>query len=129
MMDDFQDLLHRVEDGMIVPKTSVTAWNHPTDVTDKPEECIQQSEVSIASILGWFTGQRHRAHGPWQDLSIKVIFDHECKIRNQVHTVCYPVIHACSREVTLPVQHMSSAVEFEQIFMTGFTHGYCFARH
>ena len=129
MMDDFQDLLHRVEDGMIVPKTSVTAWNHPTDVTDKPEECIQQSEVSIASILGWFTGQRHRAHGPWQDLSIKVIFDHECKIRNQVHTVCYPVIHACSREVTLPVQHMSSAVEFEQIFMTGFTHGYYFARH
>ena len=129
VIDHLQDLLHRIEDGMIVPKISVTAWNYPTDTTDKPEEYLQQSEVSIAKILGWFTGQRHRAHGSWQDLSIEVIFDHECKIRNQLHTVCYPVIHACSREVTLPVQHMSSADEFEQIFMTGFTHGYSFGRH
>ena len=128
-MDNLQDFLCKVEDEMVLPRTFIAAWNYPIDVTEKPEEFIQQSEVSIPSILGWFTGQRHRSHGPWQDLSIKVIFDHECKIRNPVHTVCYPVIHACSREVTLPVEHMSSTAEFEQILMTGFTHGYSFAMH
>eukprot|EP00794_Sanderia_malayensis_P011644 gene11644-12842_t len=129
MMDTFQDFLYKVENALIPPITSMTAWNYPTDATEKPEEYLEQLEVSIARTLGWFIGQRHRSHGPWQDLSIKVIFDHECKIRDPVHTVCYPVIHACSREVTPPVEHMSSTANFEQIFMTGFTHGQSFAMH
>ena len=129
MMDIFQDFLFKVEDELIAPQTSIAAWDHPIEDTEKPEEHVHQSVVTIPRLLGWFTGQRHKSHGPWQNLSTKVIFDHECKSHNPLHTVCYPVIHACSREVTFPVEHMSTADKFELIFMTGFTHGYSFAVH
>ena len=74
IMDNLQDLLFKGEDGLILQKSSHAAWNYPLDDTDDTditaEESIQHAEVTISSILGWFTGQRRRFHGPWEDLSI-----------------------------------------------------------
>lgn len=36
-------------------------------------------------------------------------FDHDCQVGYGTnHTICYPVVNACSRSVTYPVAHLSA---------------------
>ncbi|XP_048590516.1 uncharacterized protein LOC125573786 [Nematostella vectensis] len=72
----------------------------------------------------WLTGQKHQEKG----LSITVRFDHCCKERYPKHTVCYPLVGACGKEVTFLVAHMLTSESFKDILLTGCCKGQSFSR-
>ena len=131
VMDNFQDMLHAVEDSLVTGHSSAIAWNYDDAKSDAEhaDEKFQAIEISIPNILGWLTGQRHRSKGSWEDLSIQVNFDHECKERAPSHTICFPTVASCSRELTLPIIHMKEEGKFQEIFTLAFCKGNSFARH
>ena len=87
----------------------------------------QVVDVSPAGVLGWLTGQKHRPVNGEQP-SINVHFDHDCKERNPQHTICFPQVRACSRELTFPVVHMTDLKEFEHVFLLALCKGGAFAK-
>ena len=100
----------------------------------KKKEQAKEEEVTIsvgllewnnamltpAGVLGWLTGQRHRPING-DELAITVMFDHDCLQRNPKHGICFPVVSACGRVVTLPVNHMATPEDFKSVF----TLAYC----
>ena len=87
----------------------------------------QAVDVSPCGVLGWFTGQRHRPFNGEQ-LSVKVNFNLDCKERNPQHTICFPQVEACSRELTFPVAHMTDSKEFEHVFLLALCKGGAFLK-
>ena len=86
------------------------------------KEVLETADLSVAGIMGWLTGQKHKqAHG--NKPTITVHFDHEWHKRNPNHTVCYPLVGACGRDLTLPVAHMQTKEQFEEIFFYRILHG------
>ena len=59
----------------------------------------------MAGVLGWLTGQRHRPIDG-DPLTIVVNLDHDCLDPNPKHTICFPRVATCGRELTLAVCHM-----------------------
>ena len=142
MMDHLQDLLISFEDREIPSKAAVTAWNADDDndddlkgvdveasqsISGTAEETLAEADLTVAGIMGWLTGQKHK---PMFDEkpAITVHFDHECLQRNPLHTVCFPMIGACGRDLTLPVAHMKSKEEFRNIFVAAVCNGQEFAK-
>ncbi|KAK3744015.1 hypothetical protein QZH41_004824 [Actinostola sp. cb2023] len=70
MMDSFQDLLFRIEDGKSLPSLAEPiAWieEHPSLSTDdssaeQPEE-YHTADFSVPGVMGWLTGQKHKPLG------------------------------------------------------------------
>eukprot|EP00112_Aurelia_sp_Birch-Aquarium-sp1_P017545 Seg408.4 transcript_id=Seg408.4/GoldUCD/mRNA.D3Y31 product="hypothetical protein" protein_id=Seg408.4/GoldUCD/D3Y31 len=60
VMDNFQDMLHAVEDSSVAGQTSAIAWNYDDADAEHGDEKFQPIEISISNIIGWLTGQRHR---------------------------------------------------------------------
>ena len=99
VMDSFQDFLISLEDEQkISGYTEALTWNYDDgedrrserQQSDKqPAEKVQTADVYVAGVLGWLTGQRHRPID-----------------RNPKHTICFPRVAACGRELTLPVCNM-----------------------
>ena len=115
VMDSFQDVLISLEDEQkISGYTEALTWNYDDgedrrserqqSVKQPPEE-FQTADVYVAGVLGWLTGQRHRPIDG-DPLTIIVNFDHDCLDRNPKHTICFPRVAACGRELTLPVCNM-----------------------
>ena len=119
VMDNFQDFL------------STVAWREKNDITDEngvlEAEKYQAGDVSPAGVLGWLTGQQHRPVNGEQ-LTIRAHFDHDCMERNPKHTICFPQVGACSREITFPVAHMTDTKEFEHIFLLALCKGGAFSK-
>lgn len=129
VMDNLQDFLTTAEDKNITGYTEALAWkeNNVTDENGVLEaEKYQAVDVSPAGALAWLTGQRHRPVNGEQ-LTITAHFDHDCKERIPNHTVCFPQVGACSREVTFPVAHMADMKEFEHIFLLALCKGGAFS--
>ena len=63
-----------------------------------------------------------------EQLAITVHFDHDCKERKPGHSICFPQVGACSREITFPVAHMSDVKEFEHIFLFPLCKGSAFSK-
>ena len=70
--------------------------------------------LTPAGVLGWLTGQQHRPVNG-DDLDITVLFVHEYVQRHPLHRVCFPVVSACGKTVTFPVNHMEKAEELAHI--------------
>lgn len=129
VMDNFQDFLATVEDKNITGYTEALAGkdnNNVTDESDNEAVKYQVVDVSPSGVLGWLTGQKHRSVNGEQ-LSINVHFDHDCKERNPQHTICFPQVVACSRDLTFPVAHMTDSKEFEHVFLLALCKGGAFA--
>jgi len=64
--------------------------------------------------MQWLTGQAHRhlLVSERQNFKIKVLFDHTCLERMPEHTVCYPVVSACSTTITFPTVHLKDSEAF-----------------
>ena len=115
VMDGFQDVSISLEDEQnISGYTEALTWNYDDgedrrserQQSDKqPAEEFQTADVYVAGVLGWLTGQRHRPTDG-DLLTIIVNFDHDCLDRNPKHTICFPRVAACGRELTLPVCNM-----------------------
>ena len=132
LMDHMQDLLISFEDKKVTGMSAPVAWKDDdaevgeTENTDT-EEVLETADLSVAGIMGWLTGQKHKqSYGAKP--TITVHFDHECLKRNPKHTVCYPLVGACGRDLTLPVAHMQTKEKFEEIFVTGFCMGQAAAK-
>ena len=144
VMDNFQDLLMKMEDENMIGHSEMMAWNYQDKLQDEELHVTNQSEaedspaeespghfhsavLTPSGVLGWFTGQKHRPVNG-DDLAITVVFDHDCLQRNPKHSVCFPVVSACSRVVTLPVDHMKDPEDFTRIFLLAYCKGQAFAR-
>jgi hypothetical protein len=135
LMDHMQDLLISFEDKKITGMSAPVAWRDDDDEivetcatgNAETEEVLETADISVAGIMGWLTGQKHKeAYGAKP--TITVHFDHGCLERNPKHTVCYPLVGACGRDLTLPVAHMRTKEQFEEIFVTGFCMGQAAAK-
>lgn len=134
ILDHMQDLLMSFEDDKVTGRSAAVAWRDGKETREASststgiiEETMEVADLSVAGVMGWLTGQKHK-HTSGEKPTINVHFDHECLQRNPSHTVCYPLVGACGRDLTLPVAHMKSKEEFEDIFVTAFCMGQAFAK-
>jgi hypothetical protein len=143
-VDSFQDLLFRIEDGQCpFPHTEAIACNEadePLAASDSPSEEssiinsstekseeFESADLSIPGIMGWLTGQKYKPVGG-DIFTIDVHFDHDCMFRNPNHRLCFPVVGACAKQVTIPVQHLKTSQMFEEVFLLAFGKGQSFSR-
>ena len=138
MMDHLQDLLISFEDQEIPTTAAAIAGRDGGDddtvdgeesqnTRGTAEETFEEADLSVAGIMGWLTGQKHKPMFEGKPM-ITVHFDHECLLRNPSHTVCFPLVGACGKDLTLPVVHMKSKEEFKNIFVTAVCNGQEFSK-
>ena len=60
--------------------------------------------------------------------TITINFDHNCLVRNPDHKVCFPLIGACGRELTIPVVHMNNPEKFRELFILAYCKGQAFGK-
>ena len=128
MMDYFQDFLMGLEDKKVDGDSEALAYaaRDDNDETFKPmdngadengdesqSESFSNQDISPRGVLGWLSGVKHRELGSC-NRSINVSFDHDCK--NPHHTICFSVVGACGRDISLPVSHMNSSASFNLVF-------------
>jgi hypothetical protein len=134
IMDFFQDFLFKLEDEKnILGYTEAVAWNESRESAaevsnaDQPTEQFQSQDLTPAGILGWLTGQKHIPLGE-KPLKVSVNFNHDCRVNNPNHRICFPVVGACAREITLPVTHMNTTEDFNEVFLLAFCKGQSFGQ-
>lgn len=126
IMDSFQDFLFHVEDKEChFPHLEATTFDDNENAQEITSE--QKADLSIPGIMGWLTGQKHKPIGN-ESFAIDVNFDHDCIIRNPNHTLCFPIVAACAKQITIPVEHMKSSVQFDEVFLLAFGKGQSFSR-
>ncbi|XP_063042089.1 uncharacterized protein zgc:112970 [Engraulis encrasicolus] len=86
--------------------------------------------LSIPMLLQWLTGQQHKPLLPSAraDFKVHVKFEHNCMENMPGHSICYPVVNACSNTVRLPVIHMSTFAEFKDVLCVAVCMGADFGR-
>ncbi|XP_035985284.1 uncharacterized protein LOC105919651 isoform X3 [Fundulus heteroclitus] len=114
ILDFFQDFLLDLEDG---------------DASQTEEE-DNGSPLSVPRVMQWLTGQAHRhlLVSERETFKIKVLFDHTCLERMPKHTVCYPVVSACSTTITFPTVHLKDSEAFNSNLEFAIRHGSRFDR-
>ncbi|XP_028395679.1 uncharacterized protein LOC114519707 [Dendronephthya gigantea] len=134
MMDNFQDFLMSLEDNDEKQSgySEAVSWNYletgeSSEPSEQEAEEFQLAEITVSGVLGWLTGQKHRPING-DPLNIFVNFDHDCLVRQPNHTICFPCIGACGRELTLLVSHMKDGEDFQRVFMTALSKGQAFSR-
>ena len=131
VMDHFQDCLNLFEDGTIEGHAAAVAWNYRDGNLDNelPEgaEAFEKPDLTVAGVMGWLTGQKHKPIDG-QSFKVTVQFNHDCLKYNPNHTICFPTIGACGKEITIPVVHMSSFDKFKELFILAFCNGQSFAK-
>ncbi|KAK1903888.1 Arylsulfatase J [Dissostichus eleginoides] len=98
MMNFIQDFLYEAEDHGHLDKDGL----HP---------------ITPATFLQWITGQGHVPLLPSEkkDFAVVIQFNHDCSADFGHHSVCYPVVTACAKTITLPVRHMRPYEKFKNI--------------
>ncbi|KAI4827506.1 hypothetical protein KUCAC02_030895, partial [Chaenocephalus aceratus] len=106
MMNFIQDFLYEAEDHGHVDKDGL----HP---------------ITPATLLQWITGQGHVPLLPSEkkDFAVVIQFNHDCSADFGHHSVCYPVVTACAKTITLPVRHMRPYDKFKDILTEAFQLG------
>ena len=134
IMDYIQDLLIALEDTSVSGYSAPVAWNydesqnHPSTPAEDAEGLFETADMSVGGVMGWLTGQRHKHVSTKEKPTITINFDHECLLRNPNHKICFPLIGACGRELTIPVVHMSKAENFKELFVMAYCKGQSFAK-
>lgn len=133
MMDFLQDFLFHLEDERDVNASGFAEAIVSRSDSATANEVAQTNEELLfpdctpAGVMGWLTGQKHKPISGEQ-VKITVKFDHDCTIQNPNHTICFPVVGACAKEITFPVAHMKTAEEFNKVFMLAISKGQCFSK-
>ena len=134
IMDYIQDLLIALEDTSVSGYSAPVAWNYdesqndPSTPAEDAEGLFETADMSVGGVIGWLTGQRHKHVSRKEKPTITINFDHECLLRNPNHKICFPLIGACGRELTIPVLHMSKAENFKELFVMAYCKGQSFAK-
>jgi len=67
----------------------------------------------LSLFLEWCNGWRGRLTDTcWFQKGRILKFDHTCLERMPEHTVCYPVVSACSTTITFPTVHLKDSEAF-----------------
>ena len=139
LIDHLQDTLIAFEDENVTGHTVAMAWNYELQDGFNEETVIDETfgeavseefespSVNIPGVMGWLTGMQHKPVNGG-DPKIMVLFDHECLQRNPKHSICYPLVSACGRTLTLPVIHMRNAEKFREIFLMAYCKGKSFGK-
>ncbi|XP_076858389.1 uncharacterized protein LOC143512215 isoform X2 [Brachyhypopomus gauderio] len=108
ILNNFQDFLQELEDG-----------------TTEDED-----PLSVPQVLQWLTGQSHRhlLLSERENFKIVVHFDHTCIERMPSHTICYPLVSACTHTITFPTAHFVQYYEFKENIATAIKCGAGFYR-
>ncbi|XP_067283585.1 uncharacterized protein [Pseudorasbora parva] len=111
IMEFFQDFLLELEDT-------------------QPEDGAAGETLSEPKIMQWMTGQAHRHLLVSERETFKIVikFDHCCLQHKPNHTVCYPIVSACTNTITFPVVHMVDYESFKTLMQTAVTYGARFDR-
>lgn len=110
--------------------------NHREDmpeenVAENVDEAEKQKPIFVGKFCQWLTGQSHipLSQAEREEFKIVMEFDHDCQVRyGENHTICYPVVNACSRSVTFPVAHLNTYAQFKTVLSQAIVHGYEFER-
>lgn len=102
------------------------------DGKDKVEEHTDCMHINVGKLCQWLTGQSHipLTQADCDDFTIVVEFDHDCQVRyGTQHSICYPVVNACSCSVTFPTAHLGTYEDFKNVISQAIVHGYEFGRY
>uniref|UniRef100_A0A3P9J261 HECT domain-containing protein n=1 Tax=Oryzias latipes TaxID=8090 RepID=A0A3P9J261_ORYLA len=83
---------------------------------------------SVPGVMQWLSGQAHR-HLLLSDreaFKIVVRFNHNCFDNMPGHTICFPVVSACTQ--TFPTAHLNSFEEFKESILISLKCGAGFHR-
>ncbi|XP_039866267.1 uncharacterized protein LOC120720599 [Simochromis diagramma] len=121
-----QDFLQEIE---VSEKTSET-FSNITDGNTGGAGGEKSESLAVHHVLQWMTGQSHVPILPDEKRHFKITckFDHECKERLGDHSICYPVVSACTCTVTFPVQHLDTYTVFKTIMSAAVKYGGGFHR-
>ncbi|XP_054605989.2 uncharacterized protein [Nothobranchius furzeri] len=94
------------------------------ELEDKQEDG-GKDQLTVPKVLQWFTGQSHRhlLLSERQRFKITVCFDHDCFECMPKHSLCFPVVSACSHTLTFPTAHLCTYEEFKVNMATAITCG------
>ncbi|XP_077389010.1 uncharacterized protein LOC144026295 [Festucalex cinctus] len=108
ILEHFQDFLLELEDA--------------EDVVD--------GNPSVPEVMQWITGQGHKhlLMSDREQFKITINFDHNCEAHMPGHTVCYPLVSACTNTVTFPTTHMGDYHSFKSHLLTALKFGAGFDR-
>lgn len=126
IMDLFQDFLFKLEDEQNISGYVEAIACHDVVASQEAVEQFNQPDLTPAGVMGWLTGQQHKPLNG-EAFTISVLFNHECTIEYPNHTICFPVVGACAKAITLPVVHMKTSAEFNEIFLLAYCKGQSFA--
>uniref|UniRef100_A0A3B3CM35 HECT domain-containing protein n=1 Tax=Oryzias melastigma TaxID=30732 RepID=A0A3B3CM35_ORYME len=104
--------------------------NFLQDFCERIDPGNEAEAVGIKDVLQWLTGQSHIPILPDEKRHFKIIcdFDHNCSERFGNHSICYPIVSACTKTVTFPVQHLSTYAEFVRLMREAIRYGGGFHR-
>ena len=115
--------------GLKFRYSNISGYAEAVVVPDNDDEGMETSaepmlfpDCTPAGVMGWLTGQKHKPLDG-QPLKITVRLDHDCLATNPNHHICFPVVGSCAKGITLPVAHMKTAEEFNEVFMIAVSKG------
>ncbi|ROL53386.1 hypothetical protein DPX16_0232 [Anabarilius grahami] len=113
-LQDFIQSLEDEEEGSSSQESRVEDDSEQVDKTNCTKGDAEQDKITVSSFMQWITGQGHVpiTSAQREKFKIHVEFDHDCQLRYGQHSLCFPLVNACSCTVTLPTQHLGTNTEF-----------------
>ncbi|XP_068604876.1 uncharacterized protein [Brachionichthys hirsutus] len=100
------------------------------ELEDEQSEDDEGGTPSVPAVMQWMTGQAHKHLflSEREQFKIVIIFDHNCEAHMPGHTICYPVVSACTNTLTLPTAHLGDYLSFKTNLLTAIKFGTSFDR-
>uniref|UniRef100_A0A672I8I2 HECT domain-containing protein n=1 Tax=Salarias fasciatus TaxID=181472 RepID=A0A672I8I2_SALFA len=116
------------ETGSNKRQVEQTIMNHLQDFL---QELEQDAPPCVSIIVStWVTGQGHVPvlQAEKRHFKVNIKFNHDCQQEHGAHSICYPLVAACTSTITLPVQHMAAYDNFKVVLLEAFLQGQEFLR-
>lgn len=90
----------------------------------------EPSHLNVPRVMQWITGQGHKPLLLSEQKTFQIVlkFNHDCQAQMPQHTVCYPIVSACTNTITFPVAHMTTYDDFKCIIVQAIQSGGAFSR-
>lgn len=77
--------------------------------------------------MGWLTGSQHKPVSG-KRFNKPVYFEHDFSKKKPRHSVCFPVVNACAKSITFPVQLLQNVESFRELFILAYCKRQAFGR-
>lgn len=110
---------HQIELEMI---NFIQDFLYEAEAKDQVDDQDGLHSITPARLLQWITGQGHIPLLPSEkkDFAVTIKFNHDCSADFGHHSVCYPVVSACAKNIVLPVKHMRPYDQFKKVLTEAF---------